>query len=162
MTPPPLIILMGLRGSGKSSVGRLVAGRLGLGFIDLDDVTPVRLGAGDSAEAIRVHGFDAFRGAETEALRDVLGRGRCVLALGGGTPTAPGAADLLREHALAGAALVYLRARPGVLRDRLSATDTSSRPSLTGAGTLDEIGRVYRARDPLYRALCTRVIETEG
>ncbi|USN99259.1 MAG: AAA family ATPase [Phycisphaeraceae bacterium] len=162
MAPPPFIMLMGLRGSGKSTVGRLLAARLGLGFADLDDLTAAGLEKPNAGAAIRAHGFEAFRKAEAAALGRVLSREGLVLALGGGTPTAPGAADLLRDRVRSGAELVYLHASPDELRRRLESTDTASRPSLTGAGTLDEIARVYLERDPAYRALCTRVVETEG
>jgi shikimate kinase len=85
-----------------------------------------------------------------------------VLALGGGTPTAPGAADLLRGARDSRRALVvYLRASEQTLRARLTGDSQTDRPSITGAGTLDEIGRMLRERDPLYRELAERVIECD-
>ncbi len=161
MSTNPPIVLMGLRASGKTTIGRLVAEQLGLGFVDLDDRTADRLDTPDPAEAIRTLGLDAFRDAETDALRDALLEGPLVIALGGGTPTAPGAVDLLRAHTDAGGALIYLHAGPSVLRARLTRTDTDTRPSLTGAGTVEEVDEVYLRRDPLYRDLCTRIIETK-
>lgn len=157
-----MIVLMGLRGSGKSTVGTLLAERLGLGFVDLDDLTPKELGETDAAESIRKHGFEAFREAEGVALKRVIGRGPIVLALGGGTPTAPGAESILNQAADNGALLVYLHAAPPALQRRLEQTNTASRPSLTGRGTLDEIEQVYRERDALYRDLCTLIVESEG
>ena len=165
-TPPSSLILMGLRGSGKSTLGRLVAQHAGLTFVDLDDVTTSLLGPGTLPEVWATHGEPAFREAEVRALRErVLAAGlpRQVVALGGGTPTAPGAAELLRDAAWRGAIeLVYLRGSPEELRSRLAQTDTSSRPTLTGGGTLDEIGRIFAARDGGYRALASRVIEIDG
>lgn len=162
---PGAIVLIGLRGSGKSTVGRAVAGRLGVPFVDLDDRTAELLNAPTAAAAIDTHGFGAFRAAETQALvaaLDHVGE-RGVLALGGGTPTAPGAAEALREAAEAGVATnVYLRVTPGELRSRLAATDTSTRPSLTGAGTLGEIDAVFAERDPSYLALAGCVLECDG
>ncbi len=164
MQPGPNIVLIGLRGSGKSTLGRALADRLGLPFVDLDDVTPQLLGRASVADAWRHDGELAFRRAEARALEQELTlRGR-VLALGGGTPTAPRAADLLREHALAGrAVIVYLRAPAPALRRRLEATGPGAgRPSLTGAGPLDEIAAVLAARDPLYASLAGLVVEVEG
>jgi len=154
---------MGLRGCGKSTVGRLLADRLGVAFVDLDDAVAALMNAADAAAAIAAHGMDRFRQAEADSLETELAGDAGVLALGGGTPTAPGAAETLREAAAGGRIrLVYLHASPDELRARLGRTDTSSRPSLTGRGTLDEIGEVYLQRDPLYRSLAALVIETAG
>lgn len=162
----PSLVLMGLRGSGKSTLGRLVAERLGVGFIDLDDVTVGLLGGGSVAEVWARHGEPGFRAAEARALRErVLGEGGAcrVVALGGGTPTAPGAAGLLREAVGDGRiVLAYLRGRPATLRARLEAGGEVDRPSLTGKGTLAEIESVFAARDGLYRGLASAVVKIEG
>ncbi len=161
----PALVLIGLRGSGKSTIGRLVASRAGAAFVDLDELTSRLLGGGEVAEIWARVGEPGFRDGEARALRDLnldARGGPRVIALGGGTPTAPGAAELLESASRAGAVtLVYLRAAPGVLRARLGATDVASRPSLTGAGTLREIEAVFAARDPLYRRLATLVLETD-
>lgn len=164
---PATLVLMGLRGSGKTTLGRLVSLRTGAEFVDLDALATGLLGEGTLAELWARYGEDRFREAELRALEGLdlpLGSPRPrVVALGGGAPTAPGAARLLREATAAGeVALVYLRAAPGTLLARLAATDCSDRPSLTGAGTLGEIGAVFAARDPLYRELATRIVEVEG
>jgi shikimate kinase len=83
----PALILVGPPGSGKSTVGRAVAARLGVAFRDLDDEL----------------GRERFQEVEVELLRTVLATYDGVLALGGGTPTAPGAAELL-----AGSPVVFL------------------------------------------------------
>lgn len=159
------LILMGLRGSGKSTLGRRTAERTGRRFVDLDEVTPLLLGGGSIPELWERLGEGRFREAETQALASLelakTGEPR-VIALGGGTPTAPGAAEALGAAAAAGAAaIVYLRARPETLRRRLADHDSATRPSLTGAGTLDEIEAVFAGRDPLYTRLATLVLETD-
>lgn len=158
------VILMGLRGSGKSTLGRRLAESLSRPFVDLDDWTPRELGCGSVAEAW-TRGEAVFRGAEFAALGNVLKRGNQIVSLGGGTPTAPGAAAMLRHHRDKGVAtLVYLRATPATLRSRLAGADNSHRPPLT-AGVSDplmEIEAIFRARDPLYQELATEVIETDG
>ena len=185
---------MGLRGSGKSTLGRRLAEARGVGFIDLDDRTRARLACRTVAEAFESRGERAFRQAEVAALRDVLGeamevrrradrnaasgaRGATrppspgkpaehhppvgVVALGGGTPTAPGADQMLREAAAAGASIFYLHASAPTLRARLTDGDPN-RPALTGAGLLAEIDEILDARDTLYRSLASAVVETDG
>ncbi|QKK09395.1 MAG: hypothetical protein HND58_15335 [Planctomycetota bacterium] len=113
MSQPHPLLLIGLRGSGKSTLGRLVAERLvadGLvaAFSDLDDAVLARLGHATVAEAWNTLGEPAFRTAETACLRERVpaalddGTPQVVVALGGGTPTAPGAAELLGERGSAG------------------------------------------------------------
>lgn len=161
---PPTIVLMGLRGCGKSTLGRSLASTLDRPFVDLDDRTPGLLGEQTAADAINTQGLAAFREAERRALAAVLNKETVtpiVLALGGGTPTAPGAPELLGGKASAGEiVLVYLHAAPSVLRDRLTRTDTATRPSLTGADMLDEIETIYLQRDAAYRDLATMTIES--
>ncbi|MFN7021554.1 MAG: shikimate kinase [Phycisphaerales bacterium] len=162
MPDAPIIVLMGLRASGKSTVGQLLATRLGRRFIDLDDLTAARLGEARAGDALARHGEQAFRAAEVEALRGVLRGGDAVIALGGGTPTARGAAWILREQREAGRVfIVYLRADAATLRARLGA-DPTPRPSLTGKGTAAEVDDLLRLREPIYRDLADAVVEAGG
>lgn len=154
------VVLMGLRGSGKSTVSRALAQLVGLPALDLDDATARALGHTSVGAAWAAMGEPAFRAAEAAQLRSTLAMPPQVLALGGGTPTAPGAADLLRAAARDGTAvIVYLSAPPAVLRARLAAASMTDRPSLTGASPLDEIEAVYARRDPIYRGLATHIVD---
>lgn len=158
----PNLVLIGLRGSGKSTLGRLVAERLGWAFNDLDDRTAAHLGHPTVAGAWAAAGEPGFRAAEVVVLRDALKETNTVIALGGGTPTAPGAADLLRDAVASQCAItVYLRCSPDELRSRLAAGGGAgaNRPSLTGRGALEEIHEVYARRDPLYRSLATHTLD---
>ncbi len=170
-----VIGLMGLRASGKSTVAGLLAAevgsRLGTGVkcVDLDDRTAAVLKCASCGEALRTLGEAAFRAGEGEALRAVLEEmkgGGGVLAFGGGTAMFPAARALIEERAGEGALrVVYLHARAGVLKERLKGTDLQTRPSLTGAGVVDEVEGLYAARDPVYRSLAERwgaVVEVEG
>lgn len=159
---PKQIILLGLRGSGKSTLGKLLAARLITDFVDLDFVTAGLLGAASAADAIRAGGLPGFREAEVRALQMPRSTGAGVLALGGGTPTAHGAIPALLTLRTRGARLVYLRGGPSTLRARLSTTDLDARPSLTGAPVLEEIDRLFAERDPLYRSLADNVVEIDG
>jgi shikimate kinase len=156
------VLLIGLRGSGKSTVGRLLARRLSVPFVDLDDATPRELGYATVADAWRAASQEAFRRAEVRALERLLREpGHGVIALGGGTPTAPGAARLIdRERAAGGLSVVYLRLQPDELRERMRAQPEreADRPSLTGADPLDEVDRVFQERDALYCRLSDWVV----
>ncbi len=157
------LILIGLRGSGKSTLARGLAARLSCAWVDLDDFTPKELGCATVAEAWETHREPAFRAAEVAALSRVLGGGARVIALGGGTPTAPGAAELLRAEQSAGRArVVYLRASASALRERLRGAMDANRPSLTGGDPLAEMDEVFARRDEPYRRIADRVIEVDG
>ncbi|MEZ6234356.1 MAG: shikimate kinase [Phycisphaerales bacterium] len=159
----PNLVLMGLRGSGKSTLGGVLGVRLGRGVVDLDERTLARLGCATASDAFATLGEGAFRRAEIESLREVLRTSAQIVALGGGTPTAPGAAELLRGERDGGrATIVYLHASPDALRRRLAGTDMANRPGLLGGDPLAEIDAVYAARDPLYRSLASAVVEVAG
>lgn len=155
------LVLIGLRGSGKSTIARILATRTGLPTADLDDLTARELGAPSVRQAWDSHGQAAFRDAESRLLASELARNAPgILALGGGTPTAPLAAEHLRSAAASGGILiVYLRASPAQLRARLACTDLNQRPSLTGGPVLVEVDAVFATRDPLYLKLAQRVVE---
>lgn len=170
----PVLVLMGLRGSGKTSLCKALELRTGAACIDLDDRTRAAMGVATVAEAFASQGQAAFRAAEVEALRAAFdelrpgeGRGEPapaegIIALGGGTPTAEGAVGVLRQAQSAGRGLlVYLRATPETLRSRLAAPD-ADRPSLTGADTVAEIEAVFAQRDPLYRRLADAEVAVDG
>ncbi len=147
------LVLIGLRASGKSTVGAALAARRGLPFIDLDEHTRRRLACATIREAFERAGERAFRYAESEALAAALDAPTSVLALGGGTPTAPGAADRLAEMRRTGRAFVIFLDPPvEVLATRLRRQE-GDRPSLTGRGVVEEIGEIAAARRPLYAAL---------
>src|SRR5262245_38355040 len=134
-----MLILMGLRGSGKTTVGKLVARRLGDEgqFVDLDDLV-AEAGAAlvgrktTAGEVLRTQGEPAFRALEYATLRLAAAHRPAVLSLGGGTPTHPPSNAFLRDFAASTdhpATLVYLRATPSTLVRRLGGTDLSLRPS---------------------------------
>ncbi|MCA9275130.1 MAG: AAA family ATPase [Phycisphaerales bacterium] len=155
----PNLILIGLRGSGKSTLGTLLAQHLGRDFIDLDRVVAQRMNADGPGEAIERDGIDAFRANETEALRTVLEASNRVIALGGGTPTAPGAAELLRS---CDARVIYLRGTTETLRDRLAQSDNTDRPALVGDDVLGEVQVLFEQRDGLYRELAESTVHIDG
>ncbi len=158
-----IIVLIGLRGSGKSSVGRALGARLARTVVDLDDRSAALLREKHAGDAIRKFGEGAFRRAELEAMMGALREEGAVLALGGGTPTAPGVEEMLVGAKKQGAVrVVYLRASEGTLRTRLAGAENAHRPSLTGASVLDEIGVLLNLRDTLYKTLADVVVEVDA
>lgn len=158
----PNLFLIGLRGSGKSTLARALALAQDRRMIDLDDLTLARFGdCASISEVFDRYGEMAFRRAESDALQQAIkDHAGVIIALGGGTPTAPGAADLIEQVIRSGEAHVaYLRCQPDMLRARLqqqSEKQQADRPSLTGADEGVEIEQVFRARDDLYQKLATR------
>jgi shikimate kinase len=147
------VLLIGLRASGKSTLGAALAAALGAEFVDLDDLTARALGFAVAGEAFRRAGEEAFRAAESGALRSAVDSTPRVIALGGGTPTAPGAAAMIDALRQSGRAIVVFLDPPvATLESRLRA-HAGNRPSLTGAGVVDEVEEIARRRRPLYAAL---------
>ncbi|HWE35486.1 MAG TPA: shikimate kinase [Isosphaeraceae bacterium] len=150
------LALIGPRGTGKTTVGRLVAGATGRPFVDADRALEGR--AGRSIAAIFAQaGEPAFRDLEEATLRDLVGRAGAVLATGGGVVLREVNRDALRRFGF----VVWLTADPAALADRL-ARDPADRPSLTGLGTIAEVAAVLEARAPLYRATADAVVATDG
>lgn len=160
---PVLVFLIGLRGSGKSTIGRLIANRLKRPFVDLDDEVLAMFKEGSVTEVWETHGEAAWRRAETDATRAIMrSPSGQIVAMGGGAAMVPGIAGGLAEAAEHGLAIViYLRAMPETLRRRL-ATDVGDRPSLTGQGVVDEIDAVFAARDPVYRSLAMTILDIDA
>lgn len=159
------VVLIGLRGSGKTTLGRLLAQRLHSQFIDLDDVTVAGSGQPSVTAMFRSFGEPAFRAAECAALEHVLASASpsgTVIALGGGTPTAPQARALLESARAAGTVrIILLEAPPETLGARLT-NNPGDRPLLAGASFAEEALLLSEARLPMYRTLADAVVSTGG
>lgn len=160
---PAAVVLLGLRCSGKTSVGRLLAGRLGWPFHDSDAELARRFGelsgasGREAGEVLAEVGLERFRRLERDALTGLLAQpGPRVVATGAGCVETPEVRRMLR-----GARCVWLRVELAELRARMEA-DPTPRPSLTGADPLLEIPQVAARREPLYRALASAVIDCGG
>lgn len=152
--PVPSIALIGMPGSGKSTVGRHVARHLGLPFIDSDHVIEQRIGC-SIRDFFEIQGETAFRDIE-QAVIDELSRVRGhVVATGGGTVLREANRQALR----ACMTVVYLRAIPEDLARRMR--HDSRRPLLQGAtDPLQRLRALHHERDPLYRSTAHFVVET--
>ncbi|MGE0478903.1 MAG: shikimate kinase [Phycisphaerae bacterium] len=153
------IVLMGLRGSGKSAIGSALAARLGWEFVDTDEL--VERTAGRSvAEIFARDGEPRFREFESDALRAALAGDRRVVSIGGGAVLAPANRERLR----AAAVCVWLTAPPAELLRRIAADPRSvaQRPPLTTRSPLEELTHLADNRNPLYAELASHTIATEG
>jgi shikimate kinase len=155
------IVLMGYRGSGKTTIGRKIAEELWSQFADTDALVCERFGGATIREIWEQHGEAAFRQAESQVVKDLLARTNQVIALGGGTVMQPEARDALQSAA--GLNRIYLKCDPQELYRRIQAdTQTAhARPALSGlGGSLEEIRQVLAEREPVYEALATQVFDT--
>jgi shikimate kinase len=149
-----LITLTGFMGSGKSTVGRIVADALGCPFLDLDDLIVKKAGR-SIPEIFAADGEAGFRRLEKQMLEVTVGKyaeTTAVLALGGGTVTVPGAVALLQEKTLC----IYLQASLETLLHNLEG-QREGRP-LAGEGLEERLA----AREPLYQNAAHVVLDTDG
>lgn len=152
------VVLIGYRGSGKTTVGSLLADKLEVPFLDTDEI--ITTDAGKSiAEIFAAEGESGFREREKQVIARVAG-GPAVLSVGGGAVIDPENVARLK----AGAIVVWLTAPPDVLWSRMSSDDSSvaGRPSLTPMGGLEEVRTVLIKREPLYRDAADLTLSTES
>ncbi len=149
-----LITLTGFMGSGKTTVGRILADALGCPFLDLDDLI-VKKGGKSIPDIFAQDGEPAFRQLEARLLRQTVekyGESTAVLSLGGGAVTTPASATLVHEKTVC----IYLRATLDTLLERL-AGESAGRP-LADASLAERLA----AREPLYEKTAHVVIDTDG
>jgi shikimate kinase len=152
------ILLTGFMGSGKSTVGRLLAARLGWQFLDLDDAIEA-LGGDTVPNLFARHGEPHFRTLETQALTRALTTTRTVIALGGGAPETE--ANRLALTTTPGTAVVLLHAPFATLFERCEQQAVNN-PSATARPNLasrEAAGQRYTRRQPLYAAIATHTID---
>lgn len=147
------IALVGLPGSGKSTVGRQLARRLQLPFIDSDQVIEQRLGC-SIREYFEREGEERFRDVEENVIDDLTQAHQGVLSTGGGSVLRP----LNRERLSGRGQVVYLHSSPDEVFRRLR--HDVNRPLLQVNDPLRRLSDLYAVRDPLYRETASLVIET--
>ncbi len=152
------LALVGYRGTGKTTVARLLAGRLGLACADADAEVETRVGRG-VRDVFRELGEPAFRDLEESVIADLTTR-PLVLATGGGAVLRGSNREALRRHGL----VVWLTATPSTIASRLRADPrgVEDRPALTELGTIEEIVHVLAARASLYREAADFEVATDG
>jgi shikimate kinase len=155
---PMGFVLIGYRGSGKTTVGRELARRTGQPFVDVDDLIVARAGK-TIREIFEQHGEPVFRDHESTVLSEVVGRANHVVSVGGGALDREANRSLFAgtKHRV-----IYLRCDADVLLNRIQSDVQTAdmRPALTKlGGGLDEIKAVLARREPVYRSVLTGEID---
>jgi len=152
------VFLIGMRGSGKTTVGRRLAERLGVPHIDTDDLVTA-----EARQSIREifdsEGEAAFRRRETKAIRQAIPQRSSVVSLGGGAVLDPANVEAIRKAGM----VVWLEAAAEVLYERIRNCPTTpeSRPPLTSLPELEELQKLMADRGHLYRIASHFAISTE-
>ena len=150
------VVLIGYRGTGKSTVGKIVAVQLGLGLVSTD-AEIVKAAGRTIPQIVEQHGWEYFRDLETKMCQNLAGRDGLVIDTGGGAILRPQNVESLKQTGK----LFWLTASVETIAKRIG-SDTQ-RPSLTGTKSfIDEIQDVLRERTPKYQAAADEIIETEG
>jgi shikimate kinase len=149
------IVLIGLRGSGKTMVGRILAQKLGREFIEMDELVTRRAGL-SIPEIVKKHGWERFRELEEEVTSRVAKLENIINASGGGVVTSKKNIVKLKQKGV----LVWLQAKVGTLVKRTE--EDSQRPPLAGGRTAREDMEItYKERKALYQQAADLVIDTE-
>ena len=150
------IVLIGYRGTGKSTVGKVLAARLGRELVSTD-AEIVKRAKQSIPEIVARHGWEYFRDVESDVCRDLAERDQLVIDTGGGAILRPQNVGVLKRNGK----LIWLTATVETITARIGG-DTQ-RPSLTGTRSfVDEIREVLRDRAPKYQAAADHVVQTDG
>jgi shikimate kinase len=152
------LILIGYRASGKTTVGRILAERLGWAFIDVDECIEAAFGE-SIADIFSREGETGFRNRESSALKALSGRNCSVIATGGGAVLRLENRNLLRSLGF----VAWLISAPQTILSRIENDPTTAarRPKLTASGGLDEVRELLKVREPLYRETADFVINSD-
>jgi shikimate kinase len=151
------IVLIGYRGSGKSTVGRKLAARLKLRFVDIDDLIEDRQGT-PIRDIVKCHGWGHFRKLERNTIEEISKEDDLIIAPGGGAVLDSDNVKALRKNGV----IIWLKADKQTLLKRLSQDPVTNtrRPTLTGKGTSEELKEVMSLREPIYERVSEIQIDT--
>jgi shikimate kinase len=147
------LFLVGMMGAGKTTVGRSLASRLQMRFVDTDKELVERTGV-PVTTIFEIEGEEGFRRRESAILAEAAGSGDCVIATGGGAILTPENRELMRHRGT----VIYLRARLESLWQRMRHDTT--RPLLATPDPKATLERLLLARDPLYHEVAHIIVDT--
>jgi shikimate kinase len=137
------LVLVGMMGAGKSTIGSRLAKRLALPFVDTDILVQDKVGC-SIKEILKYVGEDFFRQKETEIIREVLSREPCVISTGGGAFITDENRALIKEKSIS----IWLKANYDVILDRVSRRNT--RPMLDDGNKEEILMQLMEERYPIY------------
>ena len=150
------LVLIGYRGTGKSTVARLLAEKLGMEVVSLDEEI-VRYGGRSVPEIVAEHGWPHFRDLESAVTKRVCARDNIIIDAGGGVILRQENGESLRRRGK----LFWLRASVPVIVARI-AGGADRPPLLAGKSFTEEVEEVLRERTPLYAAAADHQVDTDG
>ncbi len=150
------LVLIGYRGTGKSTIGRRLAGKLNRQVVSLDQEI-VRHAGRPIPEIVKEHGWPHFRDMEAEITKKFAAQDNLVIDCGGGVILRPDNVENLRSNGM----LFWLRAAVPTIVARIEGG--TQRPALTeGKSFTEEVEEVLRERTPLYAAAAHHTVDTDG
>ena len=148
------IILVGMMGAGKTTIGKLLSNKLGYDFIDLDKIIEEKSGVKINT-IFEIEGETGFRERELQVLNNSIEKDKVIMSTGGGIVTnEKSRAQLIKHNAL----IIYLKANLGTLFSRLK--NDNSRPILNVDNKEQMIEKILNEREPLYQDLADMVVDT--
>jgi shikimate kinase len=149
---PENIYLVGLMGAGKTTLGRSLAKRLGLRFVDTDKEIELRTGV-SIPTIFEIEGEEGFRKRESQVIAETAAKNDAVVATGGGSVLREENRGVMRANGF----VVYLNVPPQMLWERTR--HDKNRPLLQVADPLSKLSRLFTVRDPLYREVADFVVD---
>jgi shikimate kinase len=150
------IVLIGMRGSGKTTVGKILAQKLGKEFIEMDELIAQKAGL-SIPEIVEKHGWEKFRDVEEEIAGEVAGRDNIINASGGGVVTREKNIAELKKSGV----LVWLQAGADTLVKRIG-EDNERPPLVSGRTWREDIEMTLAERESLYQQAADLTINTEN
>lgn len=149
------IVLIGMRGAGKATIGKMLSKSLNKECVEMDDLVVKKAGQ-SIPKIVSKHGWEYFRKIEKEVVQITAQKDNCIIATGGGVVTSKQNIDDLKHHGK----LFYLKAPVEVLIGRIG--DDANRPSLTGKPSrFEDMKEIMQQRTKLYQDAADVIIETK-
>ncbi|OKP02983.1 shikimate kinase AroL [Xenorhabdus eapokensis] len=148
------LFIVGARGAGKTTIGKLLSEALSYKFIDTDESIQT-MSEMTIAELVEQYGWEHFRKLESQTLKTVS-QSECVISTGGGMVLSLENRQYMQQNGI----VIYLQASAAVLGQRLSLNpENSQRPSLTGKSIVEEMEGILVEREPLYQECASFIVD---